>query len=66
MRYHVHCVGESVRFEILAGIREPHREAGRGWSLCEERIREAAHAIEEEPWAWALGASRPPPPRQLG
>jgi hypothetical protein len=59
MRYHVQGVGESIHFEILAGMREPRRGGERQASLCAERIREAARAIEEEPWAWALGTCRP-------
>jgi hypothetical protein len=58
MRYHVQGVSESVRFEILAG--RSGVEDRRRSSLCDERICEAAHAIEEAPWAWALGT-----PRQL-
>ncbi len=66
MRYHVQGVGESIHFEILAGMREPRRGGERQASLCEERIREAARAIEEEPWAWALGTYTPWPPGRLG
>ncbi len=39
-------------------MRKPHREDERHSSFCQERIRETAHAIEEEPWAWALGTQR--------
>jgi hypothetical protein len=58
MRYHVQGVSESVRFEILAGADRGGAEDRRRSSLCDERICEAAHAIEEAPWAWALGTSR--------
>ncbi len=64
MRYYVQGVGESIRFEIQAGVREPEGE--RQSQLCEERICQAAQGIEEKPWAWALGMSSPGPRSQLG
>jgi hypothetical protein len=58
MRYHVQGVGESIRFEILAGHRG-EGEVPEKATLCDERICEAAEAIASEPWAWALDTARP-------